>query len=86
MHAHECPRTVAAVQVNVCVHVIIVVLMYTMHEGKRWLWILTNTILNCSIQYHILRVHECPRTVAAVQVTVCVHVVQNGEFFGGRVL
>jgi hypothetical protein len=27
-------------------------------------------------------VHECPRTVAAVQVTVCVHVVQNGRFFG----
>jgi hypothetical protein len=29
MHVHECPRTVAAVQVIVCVHVIIVVLMYT---------------------------------------------------------
>jgi preprotein translocase subunit SecG len=34
MHVHECPRTVAAVQVIVCVHVIIVVLMYTMHEGN----------------------------------------------------
>jgi hypothetical protein len=37
------------------------------------------------IQFYILRVHECPRTVAAVQVTVCVHVVQNGRFFGRRV-